>query len=261
MKKIVLVAVGVLIGLLVLSAAKDLVIKVSVENAVSIVTGLKLSIKGLNVGIIRPVVDVKGLRIYNPPSFQERIMLDMPQIYVDYDLPAILRKDIHLRKVVIDLKEFMVVKNSKGELNLNSLKVVQDQKKGRVPAAKGRALRAPKIRIDDLHLKIGKAVYKDYSTGPDPLVREFNINMDERYTGINDLYSLVSLIVVKSLANTNISSVANFDIGGLQNTLSGTVTKVNAAAGQAVQKTQEAVKGASEVTKEVGNMFKTFGGK
>ena len=88
----------------------------------------------------------------------------MPEIYVKYDLPAIMGGTIHLPEVRIALDEFMVVKNEKGELNLNSLKVVQAQKKGSAEKEETKTgARMPKIQIDTLKLKIGKVIYKDYS--------------------------------------------------------------------------------------------------
>lgn len=259
MKKPILIFICIIVALFVVALFKDLIIKVSVEGGAEFVTGLKLSIRSFHVGILRPVVSIKGLTIYNPSSFPDRTMLDMPQIYVNYDLGAILQKDIHLRQVDINLKQFIVVKNAKGELNLNSLKVVKAQKENKPPEGeKGAAI---KMRIDKLHLKIGKVIYKDYSAGSTPSVREFNINIDETFTDIQNPYTLVSLIVVKSLANTTISNLTNFDIRGLQGNISSTLSTAQQVAGQAKQQTGEVVKNAQDVVRDVGNVFKSFGGK
>ena len=263
MKKTVLIVVGILIALLlVLSVSKDLIVKASVEKGVQIVTGLKLSIQSLGVGIFRSAVSIRELKLFNRRGFKDRIMLHMPEIYVNYDLPAIMKGDIHLREVRIDLKEFVVVKNELGELNLDSLKVVKAEKAGKKPGT-GEATPPPKIRIDELQLKIGKAIYKDYTAGPTPSVREFNINVNEKYSNITDPYALVSLIVVKALSNTAIASLANFDIGSLKGTISytlGSATKALETATKSTQQTQEAVKSAQETIKKtteaLGSIFK-----
>lgn len=266
MKKAVFIVVGILIVLVVLSASKDLIIKASVEKGVQIVTGLKLSVQSLGVGIFRSVVDIKELKLFNPKNFKDRVMIHMPEIYVDYDLPAIMKGDIHLREVRIDLKEFLVVKNELGELNLDSLKVVKAEKAGEKPGAR-EAAPAPRIRIDELQLKIGKAVYKDYTAGPTPSIREFNVNINKKYSNITDPYTLVSLIVVKALSNTAIASLANFDIGSLKGTISDTLSSAEQVATKALetatkthQQTQEVVKGAEEAVKKtteaLGSIFK-----
>ena len=89
----------------------------------------------------------------------------MPEIYVDYDLPAIVKGKVHLTEVRINLKEFMVVKNEKGELNLDSLNVVQEQqprkKRAKEPEPKEEG-KEPDLQIDVLELKIGKVIYKAF---------------------------------------------------------------------------------------------------
>jgi len=235
MKKGWRIALIVLAILIAISFVKDFAMKVVVENVVKVATGLNLKIGSLGVGVIRPVVDIKNLKILNPRGYKERLMLDMPATYVNYDLPAILGGNMHLRELLIDLKEFIVVKNEKGELNLSSLKSVQAQKSGSsgVAARKGAA---PKIQIDKLRLKIGKVSYKDYSGPGAPSVREFNININEEYTNIRDAYSLVSLIVVRSMTNTNIASLSGFDLRGLQSSVSSSLATAHKVATEAAQK-------------------------
>ncbi len=211
-KKAIYIVVGILTVLLVLSFAKDAIVKISVEEGVNLVTGLKLSIRSFRVGILRTFVDIRGLKLHNPKGFKDKMMMDMPQIYVDYDLPAILGGKIHLNDMVIDLKELLVVKNEQGDLNLNSLNVVKDQKK----AAPAEKKEMPQVQIDNLRLKVGKVIYKDYSKGGSPSVQEFDINIDESYKDIDDPQELISLIIVKAIKKTAIAKLTNFNVGKLE---------------------------------------------
>ena len=68
MKRYMPVIIGAVVAVLVLAFVKDLVIKVSVEKGVELVTGLKLRIGGLNVGVLKPVVGIRNLRLLNPPE-------------------------------------------------------------------------------------------------------------------------------------------------------------------------------------------------
>ena len=141
MKKILTsVIVAVLAVVLVVGIAKNPIAKFSVEKAVEVVTGLKLSIGNLNIGILKTLVGINDLKLFNPSGYEDKVMLDMPEIYVDYDLPAILGGKIHLRTVRLNMSEFVVVKNAKGELNLDALNVVKEQKgeKKAAPAEKGK---------------------------------------------------------------------------------------------------------------------------
>jgi len=236
MKKWINVLVIVAVLIVVLLFAKDFIIKASVEKGVGVVTGLKLNIGGLNVGILKPIVDIKNLKLFNPGSFPDKTMIDMPEIYVKYDLPAIIGGTIHLPEVRLGLREFVVVKNSKGELNLDALKNVQAQKKGEAKAEEKPAGKAPKIKIDKLALNIGKVIYKDYSKGSTPTVKEFNINLHEVYTNVDDPYKLASLIVVKALIGTPIAALANFDVKGLQGSVGDVLSGAQKTATEAVGK-------------------------
>ena len=256
MKKPLTILIGILAILLVLSFVKDMLIKTSVEKGVELVTGLPLRMRSLNVGIIRTLVGIKNLKLFNPKGYPDKVMLDMPEIYIDYNLPAIFKGKIHLEEMRINMREFTVVKNKKGELNLDSLKVVQAQKKSRAPQEKEKG-KIPEIQIDLLELKIGKVVYKDYSKGGAPSIKEFNVNLNERYENITNPYSLVSLIVVKTLMNTTIASLADFDLKGLQGTISDTLasaqkmaTEAAAQAQEVVTQTQQKAQKAIEETKE-----------
>jgi len=229
MNKWVKILIIVVVALFVLSIAKDMIIKVSVEKGVELVTGLQLSMSSLNVGVVNTMVGIKGLALSNPKSFKDRTMMDAPEIYVHYDLPAMIGGRVHLQEARINVKEFTVVKNEKGELNLDSLKSIQGKKGGKEASAK-----MPQIQIDTLELKIGKAVYKDYSRGGAPSVTEFPVNINEKYTNITNPNTLVALIAFKAMANTTIGRLANFDIGGLKGTLTNSLGGAEKLAGQAV---------------------------
>jgi hypothetical protein len=254
MNKTIRILIIALVVILVLSFAKDAIIKTSVEKGAEVVTGLRLSIQSLRVGILNTLVGIKNLKLYNPKGFKDPLMLNMPEIYVDYDLPAIIRGKIHLPEVRINMQEFVVVKNADGKLNLDALNVVKEQK-GEKPAKPAEKGKAPEIQIDELQLTIGKVIYKDYSKGGEPQVQEFNIALNEKYQNIDDPTKLVSLIVVKALMNTSIARLTNFDLNGLQGTIGDTLQSAQKVVGQATEAagkvTQQAQEAAKETTKAV----------
>ena len=274
MKKLVTVAVAVIALLVAVSVVKDVAIKVAVEKGAEMVTGLRLSMVGFNAGILRSIVSIRSLKLYNPKGFTDPVMVDMPEIYVAYDLPAIFGGMVHLKEARINLAEFIVVKNKDGRLNLDSLKAVTAQKQGK--PAQDKSGKPMKMKIDILKLKIGKAVYKDYSGGGAPSVKEFNVNIDDTYTDIENPNTLVSLIVVKALTGTAIASMANFDVGSLSSSVSGslasarkTVVDAQAAVTTAMEKgnvtatagatAQSATEAAKKAAESLGGMLKGFG--
>ena len=244
--------IGIIIGILVVvviifSFTKNIIVKSLVEKGVERVTGLQLNLKSFKVGIINTLIDIKDLRLFNSPGYEDAIMLEIPEIYINYDLPAILKGRVHLEEMRINLKEFTVVKNKEGELNLNSLKAVQTQKESDKPEEgkekKGEGKRrAPKMQIDKLELKIGKVVYKDYSREGAPLVKEFNVNFEGKYTNVIDPYSLVSLIILKALRDAAITNIIGFDSEELQEMLPGTLETTQKIGREDVKKTGKELK-------------------
>jgi len=265
MKKLITAIVCVLAVLLILLPAKNFIVKTAVSGVVKTLTGLTLEIASLDVGIFKTAIDIKGLKLHNPAGFKDKLMLDMPQIYVNCDLGAFFRNKVHLRDIKINLAEFVVVKNAKGELNLNSLRVVQDKKQTKKAESKKKETKMPDLKIDLLDFKIGKVIYKDYSNGAEPSIQEFNVNINERYENISDPYVFISLIIVKALMNTSIASLANFDLGPLENTAGDTLSKAQKIAGDTVAKSAAAGKKiekefegkVGEATKGIGNFFKS----
>jgi len=192
-----------------ISILRDAIIKKSIENVVFLTTGLKLEIGQLKVSIPKSFVSIRDMKVLNPEKFEDRTMLTMPEIYIDYDPAPLLKKEVRLKEVRIDLKEFMVVKNSKGETNLEHVKGLgktTDEKKEDKKSSGG-----PDIRIDELSLKIGKVIYKDYSSGGKPAVSEYNINIDARYKNVKNPGEIVKIITAKALMNTALGRLTDFN--------------------------------------------------
>jgi len=228
-----------------------MIIKTSVSAGVKAMTGLKLSIRSMNVGVFKSLIGINELKLYNPSGFVDELMIDLPEIYVNYDLGAFMKGKAHFEEVRLNLKEFIVVKNADGQLNLDSLKVVEAAEEEEViEKGKKEKTKMPDLQIDLLDLKIGTVIYKDYSKGTPPKERVFNVNIDERYENITDPQSFVRLIVLKALKNTTIASLTNFDLGKLQEGISGTVKKTAEMAQEAKGRAIEAGKDAGEKVKE-----------
>ena len=257
-RKIIIIPAIVFAVLIALFFGKNMIIKTSVSARVSAMTGLKLSIGSMNVGVFKSLIGINELQLHNPSGFDDNIMMDLPEIYVDYNLGAFMGGKVHLEEVRLNLKEFLVVKNADGQLNLDSLRVVKETEGEEVEKddEKKEKTKMPDLQIDLLDLKIGTVIYKDYSKGTPPKERVFNVNSDERYENITDPQSFVRLIILKALKNTTIASLTNFDLGKLQRGISGTVKKtaemVQEAKGRAIEAGKDAAKGTVDKAAEAG---------
>tara|TARA_B100001964_G_C13793821_1_gene405691 strand:- start:46 stop:555 length:510 start_codon:yes stop_codon:yes gene_type:complete len=143
------------------------------------------------------------------------------------------------------------VKNADGQLNLDSLRVVQETEGDELKKDEGKEeeTKMPDIQIDLLELKIDRVIYKDYTKGTPPKVKEYNVNINERYENITDPKSFVRLIILKALKNTAIANLTNFDLGKLQRGISGTVKET-------AEKALETPGRAIEIGKDAGEKVK-----
>jgi len=270
-REVITIPAIVLVLLIALFFGKNVVIKTSVTAGVRAMTGLKLSIRSMDFGIFKTLIGINELQLYNPSGFVDELMFDVPEIYVDYDLGAFMKGRTHLEEVRLHLKEFIVVKNEAGELNLDSLKVVKEEEKEVIDEGKKEKTKTRELQIDVLELRIDKVVYKDYSKGTPPKVKEYNVNIDDRFENITDPKTFGRLIIVKALKNTTIASLTNFDLGKLQRGISGTVRKtaekaletpgraieIGKDAGEKARETaEEKVKKAIEAEKKAGEKVK-----
>lgn len=247
MKKLVWVlGFSALIAFVVLG--KNAIAKVVIENGVRIATGLRLQMGQFSFSLTRSFVGIEDLKLYNPHGYADPLMADLPEIYVDYELAPLLKGNAHVEELRIHLKEFVVVRNEKGELNVNALKPVQAQQKGvpapQAPAGKqGKpAGKASEIHIDKLKLQMEKVIFKDYSKGGTPSVKEYNLNLNEEYRNIKNLNLVVSLIVLKVMMGTPLAALTNFDVDSLHRGVTETLANSQKLANEAAAKAGDYLK-------------------
>jgi len=241
MKKIIILFLIFVVVLAAFSLLKNGIASLALSGGVKAMTGLGVQVRGMDVGILKTLIGIRELKVSNPRGFPDRVMADIPELYVDYDLGAFLKGKVHLEEVRLYLKELIVVKNAKGELNLDALKPVQARKEEGKSQEEKKEAKMPEMQIDLLKLKIGKVIYKDYTQNP-PAVTAFDVNIDEQYENINDPYIFASLIVSRALLKTTIARLANFDVQALQGDVTAALKKYRGLGKGAVQETTEVLK-------------------
>ena len=222
-------AVIVLVLLAALVLARNFIARISVEIGATRATGFPLEIGSVNVGLFNGQLDVRALKLMNPPDFQEKIFVDMPQLYVDYHLGSMLSGAPHINDMLINIKQLVVVKNGKGESNAMKLKGV---------VSSGRSS-STKYRVDKLRIHIGTVTIKDYSRGK-PTERNITLNVDATYKDITDSTDITRLVLMTVMSQVHLP-----DIGIKMDDLKKGLGNVQDAAGKAA-------KGASETLEKAG---------
>jgi len=212
MKKIIIIVLTVIIALFLIGIAKDQVIKAVITVAATQISGAPVHINGFSLGLTNQSVRISGLKIYNPPGFSKGILVDIPKIKVVCDLGGLLQKKIHLSNVDFELKEMILEKNKKGELNVDALKVAQKQE-GK--PGQPQAQQQMPLQIDELKLKMGRVVSKGYGAAGEQTISVYDINLDKSYKNITSAQQLAALIISEPMKSAGIQGAKVYGAAAL----------------------------------------------
>src|SRR5271155_770711 len=103
MKKLLCWGVATLIVLgAILFLARNVIARKSVEYGAKKITGFPLTIGSVDLELFSSKVDLHDLKLMNPPDFQERMFVDMPQLFVDYRLGTMISGTPHINNMLIN---------------------------------------------------------------------------------------------------------------------------------------------------------------
>jgi len=212
-KKMLKILGVILFCFFLLGIFKDQVIRIAVTSVAGKVMGTSVKISGLSLNIFTQAVRIKGLQIYNPPGYPKGIMVDLPQIFVDIDLPAIFKKKLHLETASMHLKEIRLVKGKDGKLNVDTLKPVEKSEKKEIEP---KAAEDMPLQIDEVNLEMGRVIFTDYSgSGKEPVVSVYDINLKKTYRNIQNAQQLVVLILSEPMKAAGIKGAAIYGVSAI----------------------------------------------
>jgi uncharacterized protein involved in outer membrane biogenesis len=210
MQKKIKIAILLVVILFGFCLVRDFIIKSIIGTVASSVTGAPTHIGGLSLSIIKQSIRISDFKMYNPSGFPRDVLVDIPKIGVSCNIGALLKGKIHLKQLDIDLKELGLAKNKEGKLNVDSLKIVEDQKsekKGDQKPAK-----EMKIQMDVVNLSMGRVVNKDYNVEGPPVIKVYDINLKKAYKNITSAQQLAALIMAEPLKAAGIQGAKIYGV-------------------------------------------------
>lgn len=229
MKKLLIgILAVVLLAVIALVWGRNILARAIIVRGVEQVCGLKTEIAKVDISL--PRVAILGLKIYSPEGFNDKILADIPEVSMDFDLPAFFKNKVYFGKLKLDVRELYVILNEQGKLNVNSLALLPKPGGGK----------PPDVKIDELAVKIGKVRYK----GTFPLAgvqeMEFNPNVDETFHDVTDPSKVAGQILQRILSRIGVGNFSTFDVkGGLEKAAEG----LGAEAKKTVENAAEGLKG------------------
>lgn len=219
MKKInlwqrILLVIGII--LLAVIVLKDMIIKTSVTTIGSNVIGAPIKLGSFSSSIFTQKVQMKNFKLYNPPGYPDEVFVDIPEVTVKYDLPAMItQKKLHFPLIVFNLKEVVIIRDKDGKLNVDALKAAAESKdKGEKveekPDATKKEAMMPLV-IDEMRLNMGRVVVKDYTKGETPVIQAYDLNLEDKvFKDINGVNHLVTVIMMQALGPTAMKSAGMY---------------------------------------------------
>ncbi len=142
----------------------DPVIKAMAEKRLTRSFGMKVTIDDLDVGIFRSDITISGLKIFHRQEFGGQPLLEMPELYVDYNWKALRqRKVLHFERVRLHLQRVNLVADTTGKTFFNQYKQSISQSRRPVSTSKTQPTSGEKQKqargfsgIDELKLTLGK---------------------------------------------------------------------------------------------------------
>jgi len=182
----------------------DSLMRVFMEHRIRAQTGMDAEIGRVSIGLLEPRVEILDLKLFNPPDFGGTPFLNIPEIHVEYDRPALSQGIIHLTLLRFNLGELDVVKSRDGQTNLLSLGLALPAKQSAGPAAPS-ALADFKQQtgyefkgVDCLNVSVGTFKYLDLQNQKNN--REQNIGIENCVlTNVTSKAALVGLGVLVGL--------------------------------------------------------------
>ena len=239
------IILGVIAAFIILSFIKNAIVQAAIEGGISKFLPVSVRIGSTDASFIQTRIQLKGLKVMNPAGIPDRVMADIPLVYIDFDPSGLSKHEAHFQEVRLSLKELIVIKDKNGNLNVNALKPganksAAGQKEAAKPAPAGQKT---SLLIDKMYLSIDKVVYKDYSQGSPPFTQTFDIGIKDReFTHITNPASIASIIMVEAIAKTTLGRIANLDVSLFKDQAEGIFSGAMNLGGGGTQKVEETAK-------------------
>lgn len=184
-------ALGVGATLLLFSLAVFLLPPVAIaliQNYLSQTTGLSVKIRKLSLNLARSQFSIKDLEFSNSTGFPEAPFARIGKVRMHYLPPATLGGGFELKKVEVDFKEFWLVRNEAGTLNLPALRPLP---------AKGKT-------IEELVFNLDTVAYADLSGGQ-PVQQTFDVKLEKAtYRKVKGIPGILEILNWEILKRTGV---------------------------------------------------------
>jgi len=222
-------------------------------------SGFVMTVEKQDVGVLSGSADVQGLQITNPERFAAKDFIRFNELKAKVEVGALLKKNIVVDEIVVDLDNLSIVQNKDGEYNFEALQ--KSLLGGSAAPAAGEKKSAgpsiPPFTIKKLTLKIHTAKYYNFKTG-DGKPKNYDLNYERTFTDVNEKsLTTVEVAIGEDLAGGGFPVFLDvlkdklLDPDTYINAVKGIGNLAGKAAGAVLNGIGDAAKGAGDLVKKI----------
>ena len=202
-----------LVTALVLILCRDLIFRGLVARGIQEGTGLRVELGQFHTSLGSSAIQLRQLKIFNPPQFGGALMASIPEFVIDLDPRQAADGKLHFRNLRLHLAELNIINSPEGRLNLEGI-----EKAVRTRMPRGRKRKEDKAGfefegVDQLTLTVGQVHYTDLRHPNRSRTMDLAIR-DEVVTGLNseeDLQRWAGALVSRILMQEALKSLRRGD--------------------------------------------------
>lgn len=167
---------ALVVAVVILALLLNSILKEVISRRIRTATGIGAEIKTFSFEVLTPTITFENFKLYNPPEFGGTPFLSIPELHIEYDRSALMKRELHITFMRLRLSELDVVKNQDGQTNLHSiLTTLQIKQAGDGTKAFAQETRFEFKGIDMLNISIGKAKFIDLNDQHKNLTVDINL--------------------------------------------------------------------------------------
>ena len=214
------------------SIVKNSLIKTAIEKGLKSATGTTTTIGSLNLSIFKSTLTLRNIAIQNPPGFSKVPMLEISSVRATYVLKDLLKHNIHLKTLKLDIKALNIEQNSDKKMNVVILTNKHEPKKTQPVKKQSSQAVSPKKKkisflIDELILSFDEASYSGPYAAGSKLIAKIQLQ-DKRFTNIKSGKELID-IIMKNSGIAQIRDLFSDEPGSLKKNIEDTIKSIKKA--------------------------------
>lgn len=148
-------------------------------------SGFTMTVEKQDIGVLSGSADLQGLKVENPERFAAKDFVRFNELKAKVEVAPLLKRQIIVDEIVVDLDSLAVVQNKDGEYNFAALQSSLLGGGAAGTGTKSSPMSIPPFTIKKFTLKIHQAKYFNFKTG-DGKPTLYNLNYERTFENVSE---------------------------------------------------------------------------